>query len=194
MKLSGFFSDLQSLNYQSYQLFEATFQQSASLNCLKVDRIQDIEKNKIRFFWKLNKTISKPSLKSEKEIISPAQSTGLTQVATAAAGNRRQITLRTSNQKDDSTLQQSVLCQLSLLFPLGSLKTPVNESKWVLSLSLLFLKVCCYNFLYQAGLPSINVWLITCYANLISTYHTYQTLSSDLSVQMWGLGRWLEVW
>ena len=26
MKLSGFFSDLQSLNYPSYQLFEATFQ------------------------------------------------------------------------------------------------------------------------------------------------------------------------
>ena len=26
MKLSDFFSDLQGLNYQSYQLFEATFQ------------------------------------------------------------------------------------------------------------------------------------------------------------------------
>ena len=26
MKLSGFFSDLWGLNYQSYQLFEATFQ------------------------------------------------------------------------------------------------------------------------------------------------------------------------
>ena len=26
MKLSGFFSDLRGLNYQSYQLFEATFQ------------------------------------------------------------------------------------------------------------------------------------------------------------------------
>ena len=26
IKLSGFFSDLQGLNYQSYQLFEATFQ------------------------------------------------------------------------------------------------------------------------------------------------------------------------
>ena len=25
-KMSGFFSDLQGLNYQSYQLFEATFQ------------------------------------------------------------------------------------------------------------------------------------------------------------------------
>ena len=26
MKLSGFFNDLRGLNYQSYQLFEATFQ------------------------------------------------------------------------------------------------------------------------------------------------------------------------
>ena len=45
------------------------------------------------------------------------------------------MALRTSNQKDDSTLQESVLCQLSLLFPLGSLKTPVNGSELVLSLS-----------------------------------------------------------
>ena len=81
--------------------------------------------------------ISKASLKSEKETISPAQSTGL--------GWRR----------------------------LGSLKTPVNGSKLVLNLSLLFSKVCCSNFWYQAGLPSINVWLITCYANLTSTYHPY---------------------
>ena len=80
------------------------------------------------------------------------------------------MALWASYQQSDSTLRQSVLCQLSLLFPLGSLKTPVNGSKLVLNLSLLFSKVCCSNFLYQAGLPSINVWLITCYANLTSTY------------------------
>ena len=59
--------------------------------------------------------------------------------------------------------------QLSLLFPLRSLKTPTNGSKLVLRLLLLFPKVCCFNFLYQAGLPSINVWLVTCYDNLTST-------------------------
>ena len=53
------------------------------------------------------------------------------------------------------------------------LKTPINGSKLVLNLSPLFSKVCCFNFLYQAGLPSINVWLITCYTNLTSTYHPY---------------------
>ena len=42
------------------------------LNCLKVDRIQDIDTKK-----KINNRISKPSLKSEKETISPAQSTAL---------------------------------------------------------------------------------------------------------------------
>ena len=93
----------------------------------------------------------------------------------------------------DSTLQQSVFCQLSLLFPLGSLKTPVNGSKLVLNLLLLLSKVCCFNILYQAGLPTINVWLITCYANLTSTFHPYQAFSRDLSVQRLGLGRWLEV-
>ena len=49
---------------------------------------------------------------------------------------------------------------LDLLFPLGSLNTPVNGSKLVLNLSLLFSKVSCFYFLYQAALPSINVWLI----------------------------------
>ena len=67
----------------------------------------------------------------------------------------------------------SFFCQLSLLFPLRYLKTAINWCNLVLNLSLLFSKVCCYNFLYQAGLPSINVWLITCYANLTSTYHPY---------------------
>ena len=80
------------------------------------------------------------------------------------------MALLPSYQQSDSTLQQSVLCQLSLLFPLESLKTSINGSKLVLSLSLLFSKVCCFNFLYKPGLPSINVWLITCYANLTSTY------------------------
>ena len=75
-----------------------------------------------------------------------------------------------SYQQSDSTLQQSVLCQLSLLFSLESLKMSINGSKLVLSLSLLFSKVCCFNFLYKAGLPSTNVWLINCYANLTSTY------------------------
>ena len=55
----------------------------------------------------------------------------------------------------------------------GILTFLLRRSKLVLNLSLLFSKVCCSNFLYQAGLPSINVWLITCYANLISTYHPY---------------------
>ena len=73
-------------------------------------------------------------------------------------------------QQPDSTLHQSVLCQLSLLFPLESLKLSINGSKLVLYLSLLFSKVCCFNFLYKAGLPSINVWLITWYPNLTSTY------------------------
>ena len=45
----------------------------------------------------------------------------------------------------------------------------IKGSKSALNLSLLFSKVCCFNFLYKAGLPSINVWLITCYANLTST-------------------------
>ena len=42
----------------------------------------------------------------------------------------------------------------------GKPKTPINGSKLVLNLSLLFSKVCCFKFLYQACLPSINVWLI----------------------------------
>ena len=124
------------------------------------------------FFLLYNKRISKPSLKSEKETISPAQSTGLGW-RRSPPKIRRYMELRTSNQKDDSTLRQSVLCQLSLLFPLGRLKTCINGSKLVLSLLLLFSIVCCFNFLYQAGLPSINVWLITCYANLTSTYNPY---------------------
>ena len=57
----------------------------------------------------------------------------------AAARNRRKMALSTSNQKCDSTLQQSVLCQLSLLFTLGSLKMPINGSKLVLNISLFFL-------------------------------------------------------
>ena len=54
--------------------------------------------------------------------------------------------LDTSNQKSDSILQQSVFCQLSLLFSLGSLKTPLNRSKLVLSLTLLFSKIYCFDF------------------------------------------------
>ena len=50
-----------------------------------------------------------------------------------------------SNQKYDSTLQQSVLFQLSLFFPLESLKTSINGSKLVLNLLLFFSKVCCFN-------------------------------------------------
>ena len=81
------------------------------------------------------------------------------------------MALWASFQQYDGTLRQSVLCQLSLLFPLENWKTSINGSKRVLNLSLLFSKVCCVNFfLYKAGLPSINIWLITCYANLTSTY------------------------
>ena len=76
--------------------------------------------------------------------LADAQSTDLD--SAAAVGNRRKMALLTFNKKSDSTLQQSVLCQLSLLCPLGSLKTPVNKSKLVLSLSLLFSNVCCFNF------------------------------------------------
>ena len=50
--------------------------ENSCMNCLKVDRIQDNEKKRIYFFF-LNKRIPKPSLKSEKETTSPAQTTGL---------------------------------------------------------------------------------------------------------------------
>ena len=54
--------------------------ENSCLNCLKVDRIQDYIK-KIYHFYFVIKSIPnlgpKPSLKSEKETISPAQSTGL---------------------------------------------------------------------------------------------------------------------
>ena len=53
------------------------------------------------------------------------------------------------------------MCPLSLLFPLGSLKSPVHGSKLVLNLPLLLSKV----FLYQAGLASIIIWLFTNYAS-----------------------------
>ena len=124
-------------------------------------------KKKLNFiFFFFNKTISKPSLKSEKETISPAQSTGLRwrRPPPEIAARWRCVPLI-------KKMTAHYNSQLPLLFPLGSLKTPVNGSKLVLNLSLLFSKVCCFNFLYQAGLPIINVWLITCYANLTSTYH-----------------------
>ena len=113
----------------------------------------------------LNKRISKPSLKSEKETISPAHSTGL--------GWRRpppQIAARWRCVPLIKKMTAHYNSQLSFLFPLGNLKTPINGSKLVLNLSLLFSKVCCFNFFYQAGLPSINFWLITCYANLTSPF------------------------
>ena len=111
-------------------------------------------------------------LKSEKETISPAQSTGLgwrRSPPKIAARWRCVPLIKKMTAHYDSQFCVSFL----LLFPLGSLKTSVNGSKLVLNLSLLFSKVCCFNFLYQSGLPSISVWLITCYANLTSTYNPY---------------------
>ena len=81
-----------------------------------------------------NKRISKPSLKSEKETISPAQSTGL--------GWRRPPPEIAARWRCVPLIKKmiAVLCKLSLSFPLGSLKTPVNGSKLVLKLSLFFVK------------------------------------------------------
>ena len=52
----------------------------------------------------------------------------------------------------------------------GKLETSINGSKLVLNLSLFFQKSVVLTFFYKAGLSSINVWLITGYANLTSTY------------------------
>ena len=57
-----------------------------------------------------------------------------------------------------------------LLFSLGSLKTPLNKSKLVQNLSLLFSPVICCDFIYQTGLEMIDIWLMTCYVNLTPTY------------------------
>ena len=58
---------------------------------------------------------------------------------------------------------------------------PLKVSKLVLNLVLLLSKVYCFDFLYQAGLAIIYIWLITYYANLTSTYNPYKAFSSDLS-------------
>ena len=110
-----------------------------------------------------------PSLKSEKDTLSPAQSTGLgwQRPPPEIAARWRCVPLI---KKMTTHYNSQIFCQLSLLFPLGNLKMPINESKFVLNLSLLFSNACCFKFLYQAGLPSINVCLITCYNNLTSTY------------------------
>ena len=129
-----------------------------------------MKKKKIDFFKFLIKRISNPSLKSEKETISPAQSMGLgwrRPPPEIAAGWRFVPLIK----KMTGHYNSQFFCQLSLLFPLENLKTPGNGSKLVLNLLMWFSKVCCFNFLYQGGLPSINVWLITSYANLTSTYH-----------------------
>jgi hypothetical protein len=55
-----------------------------------------------------------------------------TMAASAAAvsgGNRREMALQTFYQRYDSTLRQSVLCQLSLLFSPGSPNTALDLSK-----------------------------------------------------------------
>ena len=56
-------------------------------------------------------------------------------------------------------MQQPVLCQLSLLFPLGSLRTPLNWSKLVRNLLLLFSKVYCFDF-YIPRQSSSHIYLV----------------------------------
>ena len=142
------------------------------------------------FFYKM---ISQPSLKSEKETVSPAQSTGLGQrrPPPEIAARWRCVPLI---KKMAAHYNSQIFLSAFIIVSTINLKTPINASKLVLNLLLLFSKFCCFNFLYQSGLPSIYVWLITWYANLTSTYHPYQALSSDLSVQRWALGSCLEVW
>ena len=113
--------------------------------------------------------ILKPSLKSEKETIFPAQSTGLgwQRLPPEIAARWRCIPLI---KKWQHITTVSFVSAFIIVFT-GKPKNAINRSKLVLNLSLLFSKVWCFNFLYHAGLPSINVWLITCYGNLTSTYH-----------------------
>jgi len=49
--------------------------------------------------------------------------------AVVSGGNRREMALQTFHQRYDSTLQQSVLCQLSLLFSPGSPNTALDLFK-----------------------------------------------------------------
>ena len=67
------------------------------------------------------------------------------------------------------TLKQSVLCQLSLLFPLRSPKKLIHGSKLVLNLLLFFSKDCCFNF-FMPSWTTKHQWLVD---NLLWQPHLY---------------------
>ena len=75
--------------------------------------------------------------------LADAQTTGLVR-------QRRppEIAARWRCRPQMKNLTAHYISQLSLLFSLGSQKTPINGSKLVLSLSLLFSNFCCFDFLY----------------------------------------------
>ena len=69
-----------------------------------------------------------------------------------ATENCRLMALQTSYQKSDSTLQQSVLCQLSSLFLPGSTETPLDMAKWGKKIILFTLNMYAGFFSYRTGL------------------------------------------
>ena len=108
------------------------------------------------------------ALESDKETISPAQSTGLGRQQTLpqiAARWRCRLLIKNLTANYNSQFVSAFII-VSTRKP----KTSVKESKLVLSLLLLFSKFFGCDFLYQAGLGKHTYLVIICYANLIYTY------------------------
>ena len=72
------------------------------------------------------------------------------------------------------------MCHLSLLFPLGSLKTPINGSKLFLKLPLLFSKLQKFGLLIPSQSSKQNYFLITVCANFTFTYPAFRLSKSQL--------------